>query len=402
MPGELAAALIVDDDEDVLAALARLLRPARVTVFTARCAEEAVATLEAHAANIAVIVSDYAMPGTDGAELLRTVRDRWPGISRVMLTGNADLHATSRAVNESHLFRLFTKPWPPGELEDAVAQALEYHRSLTSGAAELCLAGQPTARRELARELRRALDAGQLVLHYQPVVTLASGQIVGVEALVRWNHPERGLLPPGDFIPVAEESGLIEPLGRWVLREACRQGAQWQAAGTPIGVAVNVSVLQLQSSGFLDDVSTALRKTTLLPSNLTLELTESVLAHDPISTTSTLEAIKRLGVQVAMDDFGTGYSSLSYLGTFPIDVLKIDKRFVGGMANGAWGSVLIQAIISLGHSLGLRLVAEGIEQPQQVEQLRSLGCDFGQGYHFSRPLPPGDLPLENPLRVVSA
>jgi EAL domain-containing protein (putative c-di-GMP-specific phosphodiesterase class I)/CheY-like chemotaxis protein len=385
------AALVVDDEESVRTAIARMLRSMGVRVYMASCTEEALATLEAHAEDVAVIVSDYAMPGADGAELLRAVRKRWPAISRVMLTGKADLHAASRAVNESHLFRLFAKPWQPRELQETVAAALEFHRTMDpEGRAEST--GQLAAP-ELAVDLRRGLANDELVLHYQPVVTLATGQVVGVEALVRWNHPRRGLVPPLEFIPVAEESGLIEPLGRWVLREACLQATRWQDEGTPLELAVNVSLHQLQTPGFTEHVAQILIETGMNPAKLTLEITESVLAQDATSTAASLEALKGLGLQLAIDDFGTGYSSLSYLGRFPIDVLKIDKSFVDGMANGAWGATMMQAIISLGLSLGLRLIAEGVETADQVAQLRSMGCELAQGYYFARPKPAGELLL---------
>ncbi len=208
-PAESAgAALVVDDEASVRSALARLLRSVGVRVYLASGADEAVATLEAHADDIAVIVSDYSMPGADGAELLRSVRERWPDISRVMLTGKADLQAASRAVNESHLFRLFTKPWDPRELQETVAQALEYHRTLFVES-QTVATSQGVSKPELTLDLRRGLANSELMLHYQPVVTLATGRVVGVEALVRWNHPRRGLVPPLEFISVAEESGLI-------------------------------------------------------------------------------------------------------------------------------------------------------------------------------------------------
>jgi EAL domain-containing protein (putative c-di-GMP-specific phosphodiesterase class I)/CheY-like chemotaxis protein len=393
-------ALIVDDDELVLLALGRLLRSFGVRVFTARSADEAVAALEAHSGEIAVIISDYAMPETDGTELLKMVRTRWPNISRVMLTGNADLEAAAHAVNESHPFRMFTKPWRARDLQEAVEQALVWHRNGRSGDGEACLASQPKDQMELAVDLRSGLAGGQFVLHYQPVVALSTGQIVAVEALVRWNHPRRGLLAPGAFIAVAEETGLIEPLGRWVLRESCRQAAEWQVRGEAIGVSVNVSTYQLQSDGFVEEVRAALSESGLVPRALTLELTESILVHDTAATITKLKELKSLGLQLAIDDFGTGYSSLNYLGSFPIDVLKIDKTFVDRMSADAGGVLLIQAIVRLGLSLGLHVVAEGIETAAELAQLRILGCELGQGFHFSKPVPPEELLLQTSARAA--
>jgi diguanylate cyclase (GGDEF)-like protein len=241
-------------------------------------------------------------------------------------------------------------------------------------------------------ELAGALDGDQLELHYQPIFDVSSQQIVGFEALLRWRHPERGLVSPLEFIPLAEETGLIVPIGRWVLQEATRQAAEWQNR-SPLGrlrMSVNVSVRQFQHPDLVGDVAEALQRSGLNASLLTLEITESLFAQDIEETTRKIDLLKAQGVRLALDDFGTGYSSLSYLRRFPIDTLKIDKSFIDGVTTSAEGRAVVAAITQLGQTLHLEVVAEGLETAEQVEALRALGCPLGQGYHFSRPLVAGD------------
>jgi diguanylate cyclase (GGDEF)-like protein/PAS domain S-box-containing protein len=248
-------------------------------------------------------------------------------------------------------------------------------------------------RERLRADLYQALERQELVLHYQPIVDLASRRVSGYEALVRWQHPERGLVPPGQFITLAEDSGLIVPIGRWILREATRQAAAWQlASGEAPRMSVNVSVCQFQHPDLVDDVTDALRASGLAPDRLTLEITESLFAQDTAGTTQELEALKGLGVRLALDDFGTGYSSLSYLRRFPIDILKIDKSFVDGIATSSEDRAVIGAIVALGQTLDLDLVAEGIETPEELAALEALGVQYGQGYHLGRPAPPDRAP----------
>jgi diguanylate cyclase (GGDEF)-like protein/PAS domain S-box-containing protein len=243
----------------------------------------------------------------------------------------------------------------------------------------------------LRADLHHALDANQLELHYQPIVRLSTGDVVGHEALLRWNHPRRGLVPPADFIPLAEESGLIVPIGRWVTREATRQAAQWQRGGGPaLRMSVNVSAQQFQHPGFVWDVSDALERSGLDPHQLVLEITESVLVQDAGRVAGRLRRLRAIGVRVALDDFGTGYSSLSYLRRFPIDVLKIDKSFVDDIATSHEARAVVGAIVQLGRTLDLEVVAEGVEDAGQVLALAGLSCPLGQGYRFGRPVPAPD------------
>jgi diguanylate cyclase (GGDEF)-like protein/PAS domain S-box-containing protein len=248
---------------------------------------------------------------------------------------------------------------------------------------------QATADRlRLGVDLRAALERNEFVIHYQPIVQLPAGNVTGMEALVRWAHPERGLIPPADFIPLAESTGLIVPLGEWVLREACVQARTWQHQRPehPISVSVNLSGVQLQHPGLVAAVSLALEDSELPPELLTLEITETVMADETEPMIRLHRHLKGIGVGLAIDDFGKGYSSLSYLRRFPIDVVKIDKSFVDGIASGQDELALLRAIVKLAHSLKMRTAAEGVESEAQAKRLSSMGCDLAQGFHFSRPM----------------
>jgi len=243
-------------------------------------------------------------------------------------------------------------------------------------------------RQSIESSLRQALDQQEFVLHYQPKIDLQSSTIVGAEALIRWQHPQRGLLLPIEFVPIAENSGLIRPIGHWVLREACRQAKTWLQAGLPpITVAVNTSVLELHAVDFLENLRAILEETQLEPCYLELELTESVFMRNAEPTGSLLQAIADLGVKLAIDDFGTGYSNLSCLSRFPIDTLKIDQSFVNRMTGNPDDANIVRAVIGMGKSLRQKVIAEGVETPEQHGSLMALHCDEGQGYYFGRPLP---------------
>ena len=239
--------------------------------------------------------------------------------------------------------------------------------------------------------MRRALRQGEFLLHYQPQIDLASGVITGCEALVRWLDPELGLIPPGQFIPVAEESGLIVPIGRWVLREACRQVRAWQEAGLrSVPVAVNISAVEFRHKDFLAGLRLILEETGLPPDSLELELTESILMHDVEASMTTLDALKAMGVKLAIDDFGTGYSSLSYLKRFPIDTLKIDQSFVRDIATDVDDATIVSAVIGMGRNLNHRVIAEGVETHEQFVFLSTRQCPEAQGFLFGRPVPAHD------------
>jgi diguanylate cyclase (GGDEF)-like protein/PAS domain S-box-containing protein len=244
-------------------------------------------------------------------------------------------------------------------------------------------------RLETERELRHALDRDELELHYQPVIALGSGEIVGLEALVRWNHPERGLLDPGEFVSIAEDSGLIEPIGRWVQETASRQALSWhdlRPDHRPLDVAVNLSARQVAHRDLAASVREVLARTGLDPINLRLEVTESVLVEESATAIATLQALSEIGVRLVLDDFGTGYSSLAYLNRFPFDALKIDRSFVEGLGVEQERTAIVEAVIGMARALSLDAIAEGVENEAQLSELRRLGCDYAQGHLFSRPL----------------
>jgi diguanylate cyclase (GGDEF)-like protein/PAS domain S-box-containing protein len=247
---------------------------------------------------------------------------------------------------------------------------------------------QALERQWLEGSLRHAIERQEVFLHYQPKINLATGAINGVEALIRWQHPQQGLVPTAKFITIAEQCGLIVPIGRWVLRQACRQARAWQAAGLPpLCMAINISPVELRAAGFVAGVRAALTETGMQARYLELELTETVLVEDSRSVADVLKELKEIGVLLALDDFGTGYSSLSYLKRFPIDAVKIDRSFVGDLSTDEDDAGIVTAVIGMGKSLRIQVVAEGVETREQLEFLQQHGCPQGQGFYFSRPVP---------------
>jgi EAL domain-containing protein (putative c-di-GMP-specific phosphodiesterase class I) len=244
------------------------------------------------------------------------------------------------------------------------------------------------ARLDTERELHAAIENEEFVLYYQPVTSLTERTIVGFEALIRWEHPERGLVPPMEFIPVAEDTGLIVRIGSWVVREACRQAVAWREAGyTPVPIAVNIAAQQLVRTDLVDDVGDALAETGAEPSDLLIEITESAVLTDVGHSIETLNALREMGVRVAVDDFGTGYSSLAYLQRLPIDEVKIDKSFVDRMTTDDATAAIVRSVVQLAHALDLSVVAEGIEREDQFAALADLHCDLAQGYLLGHPEP---------------
>jgi predicted signal transduction protein with EAL and GGDEF domain len=244
---------------------------------------------------------------------------------------------------------------------------------------------------ELENDLRSALERGEFELDYQPIVALEGRQIVGVEALIRWQHPAEGRLAPGRFIPLAEESGLIIPITRWVLERACRQAREWEGTLPRVRgltLAVNLSATQLEDPGLIEDVARALEGSGLEPERLVLEVTEGVLVEESEITITRLQELRDLGVRVAIDDFGTGYSSLGYLRTLPVDLLKLDRAFMADLTRGSSQAALVGAVVAMARSLQLTSVAEGVEHPDQATELRRMGCELAQGYHLAYPASP--------------
>jgi EAL domain-containing protein (putative c-di-GMP-specific phosphodiesterase class I) len=240
----------------------------------------------------------------------------------------------------------------------------------------------------LENQLRQALDNEEFVLHYQPKVNLLSGKVTGAEALIRWNNPRIGLVPPGQFIPVLEGTGLINEVGRWALRKAVAEYLRWLAAGlAAVRIAVNVSPLQLRSRGFIAEIGQVVGIDKRAAAGLELEITESMIMEDVKHSVDSLQSIREMGISVAIDDFGTGFSSLAYLSRLPVDTLKIDRSFMADMTAGPDGLSLVSTMITLAHSLKLKVVAEGVETEEQARLLRLLRCDEMQGFLFSKPLP---------------
>ena len=268
-------------------------------------------------------------------------------------------------------------------------------RSKASGLVQIYEPNQARAARRrfsIETELRRSIEQSGLSLAFQPLIDLRSGAVAGFEALARWDHPERGPISPGEFIPVAEESGLIVPLGRWALETAAATLARWDEAGAaplPLSMSVNLSALQIARDDVAGLVASALARHKLPGERLILELTESAIVQDPRRATQVLEGLKALGVKVAMDDFGTGYTSLAYLQRLPIDMLKIDRSFVSGMLSDPDSVAIVRAILSLASALGMETTAEGIDSSDLARALAAMGCSHGQGFHFARPLESG-------------
>jgi diguanylate cyclase (GGDEF)-like protein/PAS domain S-box-containing protein len=279
--------------------------------------------------------------------------------------------------------------------EDLLRDAdIALHRAKALGTArhevfDATMRVRAVTRQGLETDLRRALDRHEFRLHYQPIVSLRSGSIVGFEALMRWAHPDRGLVSPAEFIPVAEETGMIVAIGEWGLHEACRRMRTWQErfrVDPPLTISVNLSGKQFAQTDLSERVETLLGRVGLAPGSLKIEITESVLMENPEAVAATLARLKALATKISVDDFGTGYSSLSYLHRFPIDTLKIDRSFVMLMQPNGDGSEIVRTIITLAHSLGMDVIAEGVETLEQLAGLASLGCEYGQGYYFSKPV----------------
>jgi diguanylate cyclase (GGDEF)-like protein len=283
---------------------------------------------------------------------------------------------------------------PDQNVEELIRDAdAAMYRAKEAGGGRLMLFDEVTRQRALTRlhteaALRVAIERDEFRVYFQPEVSVETGAIVGLEALVRWEHPDDGLVGPDRFIALAEETGLIVPIGTWVLNESCRLAQKWQAERAedePLVVRVNVSARQLAHDDLIDLVAAALERTGMDPAHLCLEVTESVLVEDPESSVKTLSALKELGVKIAVDDFGTGYSSLEYLRTFPVDCVKIDRSFVRGIPHSSEDVAIVNAVIELGHALGLSVTAEGVETDEQLGNLQTTGCDTAQGFLFSRP-----------------
>jgi EAL domain-containing protein (putative c-di-GMP-specific phosphodiesterase class I)/CheY-like chemotaxis protein len=371
-------------------------------------AEEALALISTQRFDL--ILSDITMPRMSGLEMVPRIRLVAPQTMVVMISGLQTIECAIAAMRAG-AFDYITKPFDLSQVAEAVRRALEqgklietkrlYEESFRD------LIQQRTEEVSLESALRRAVEHEEFVVHYQPQVDIESGRVVGTEALVRWQHPQFGLLPPGDFISLAEKTGLIVDIGAAVMRAAAIQTRQWQVNGPhDFHVAVNVSARQLEEEDFVARLVEILAESGLDPASLELELTETTIVQNSESIATALTDLRSMGVKIAIDDFGTGYSSLSYLGRLPIDTVKLDRSFVNGATTHPDQAALVMAIVNLAHNLRLRAIAEGVETEEQLNFLRLLRCDQGQGYFFDQPAPaeliklPAANCLDHGLRVA--
>jgi diguanylate cyclase (GGDEF)-like protein len=348
-----------------------------------------------------VVLAENLRPGEAGklAERLhRCLEEPFAGPEAdIVIQGSIGIaEARHAASNPEQLLR---------QADSAMREARRTSRSVCRF--DRALQDRATQHLKVEHDLWQALKRDEFVVHYQPLLELSSGRIVAAEALVRWRHPERGMIPPLDFIPVAEQTGQIVPIGRVVLAHACRQAAAWRAAGHPLRISVNVAVAQLHDDGFVAEVAEMLAETGVLPDQLCLELTESSLLSAGGRASARIEALRHLGVRIAIDDFGTGYSSLSYLHQMPVDELKVDRSFISRLTHDVRDRHLVAAIMGMAHALDLTVVAEGVETDEQREVLAGFDCSLAQGYLFAPPQPAEDffalLEGERPqLRPVAA
>jgi len=379
MENEKARLLIVDDDREIRKVLQEYLDRDHscVAVNSAEAALDLLAT-----ETFDLIISDIAMSRMTGLEMVSRIRSLALDSVMVMISGQRTIEFAVEAMRAG-AFDYITKPFELSEVDSVVRRALEHRRRLLSGS----LAARIQAER--AKELRDAMDNQQFIVYYQSQTEISSGRVVGAEALVRWRHPTRGLLLPSDFIALAEESGLIVPIGEAVLRIACAQARKWHDAGArAFKVAVNVSPRQLREPDFPETVARILSEVGMAANFLELEVTETSLIENAEYAIQALTRLRQMGARIAIDDFGTGYSSLSYLKRLPIDSVKLDASFVREATTSPDDAALVMGIITLAHNLRLKTVAEGIETEEQLALLRLLRCDEGQGYLFGRAAPP--------------
>ena len=405
MTDQLLTLLIADDEEMVRDALADFFAAdGRFRVLpTAVDAITAEELAREHHPDIALL--DVRMPGGGGAVAARAIKACSPATSIVALSAHDD-RETVLEMLENGATGYVVKGSDPNLIMDAALRAAAGLATLSPEIAVAVIetvAGQLTlsrdaqvlqrAKRSSEDELRRALARTEFRVVYQPKVSLATDRTIGVEALLRWHHPDRGVVPPLEFIPLAEESGLIIPIGSWVLEQACLQADRWRKAlpgRLPITVAVNVSPRQFES-GLAVTFGEIIARSGIDPATICLEVTEGTVMADAVSAIETLRQLKALGPTISIDDFGTGFSSLAYLKKFPLDELKVDKSFVDGLGADPEDTAIVAAVMGMAHALGLRVVAEGVETADQAARLRQLGCDQAQGYYFGRPGTSGDV-----------
>ncbi|EGK90743.1 EAL domain-containing protein [Microcoleus vaginatus PCC 9802] len=387
--------LVIEDEQLIRENILKLLK---AEGFDVTGAENGAQGLYAAVSNVPdVIICDVMMPELDGYGVLVALRSNpvTATVPFVFLTGKAE-RSEMRQGMELGADDYLTKPFSKAELVGAISSRLkkqeavaEQYNTLRSQGSEFI---QNTADKleQIKTTLCNALEREEFQVYYQPQVNVQTGKIMSAEALVRWVHPEKGLISPAEFIPAAEETGFIVPLGEWVLQTACKQMQVWQNAGFPLRIAVNLSPRQFHQPNLSSRVAQILAETGLEASSLELELTESLMVEDAESAIATLQHLKNLGVCISLDDFGTGYSSLSYLTQYPFDTLKIDRCFISKITDGCTNAAIVKAIIEMAHSLCLEVIAEGVETEAEKDFLWRYECDTMQGYLFSPPLTAAD------------
>jgi len=374
--------LFVDDDPNLLSALRRNLSTT-YEMDTALSGPEALELIK-HKGPYAVIVSDIQMPGMDGVAFLKEAHRISASSVKIALSGWADKDHVVDAVNHGHIYRFLTKPVSIAQinevLENAIEVFLDGHRNERN----------PGITREtfiqLGGDLNWALENDQLFLMYQPQIELSTGRLKGFEALIRWNHPKHGLVPPTEFIPTAEINGMIVPITQWALQTACRQIAELRQQKITTKVAVNISAAHLHRLDLLTSVRNVLESEDIEPWQLELELTETGVVENLETLNEALTELTEQGVGFALDDFGSGYMNYSYLQNLPVQKLKIDRSFISKVPADQTCTAIVHSLITVGRSMGLTIVAEGLEEPEQAQHLRKLGCTLGQGYLFAKPL----------------
>ncbi|MEG3933428.1 MULTISPECIES: EAL domain-containing response regulator [unclassified Microcoleus] len=386
--------LVIEDEQVIRENILKLLK---AEGFDVTGAENGSQGLYAAVSNVPdVIICDVMMPELDGYGVLVALRSNpvTATVPFVFLTGKAD-RCEMRQGMELGADDYLTKPFTKAELVGAISSRLkkqeavaEQYNTLRSQSSELIQDADKLDR--IKTSLCDALEREEFQVYYQPQVNVHTGKIISAEALVRWLHPEKGLISPAEFIPQAEATGFIVQLGEWVLQTACRQMQVWQNAGFPLRIAVNLSPRQFHQPDLSSRVAHILAETGLQASSLELELTESLMVEDAESAIATLQHLKNLGVCISLDDFGTGYSSLSYLTQYPFDTLKIDRCFISNITDGCTNAAIVKAIIEMAHSLCLEVIAEGVETEAEKDFLWRYKCDIMQGYLFSPPLAAAD------------
>jgi EAL domain-containing protein (putative c-di-GMP-specific phosphodiesterase class I) len=387
--------LVIEDEQLIRENILKLLK---AEGFDVTGAENGAQGLYAAVSNVPdVIICDVMMPELDGYGVLVALRSNpvTATVPFVFLTGKAD-RSEMRQGMELGADDYLTKPFSKAELVGAISSRLKKQEAVAEQYNTLRAQGsefiQNTADKleQIKTSLCNALEREEFQVYYQPQVNVQTGKIISAEALVRWLHPEKGLISPAEFIPAAEETGFIVQLGEWVLQTACRQMQVWQNAGFPLRIAVNLSARQFHQPELSSRVAQILAETGLEANSLELELTESLMVEDAESAIATLQHLKNLGVCISLDDFGTGYSSLSYLTQYPFDTLKIDRCFISKITDGCTNAAIVKAIIEMAHSLCLEVIAEGVETEAEKDFLWRYKCDMMQGYLFSPPLTAAD------------